>query len=44
MTPTELTLEADSRLYTAKRLGRNRIQGDAGPQDALSPKFTVQGS
>jgi len=44
MTPTELTLEADSRLYTAKRAGRNCIQGDPRSQDPFSPKFTVQGS
>jgi diguanylate cyclase (GGDEF)-like protein len=44
LTPRELTLEADSRLYTAKRAGRNCIQGDPRSQDPFSPKFTVQGS
>jgi diguanylate cyclase (GGDEF)-like protein len=32
--PTDLTLEADSRLYAAKRSGRNCIQAEAAPENA----------
>jgi len=32
--PTDLTLEADSRLYAAKRSGRNCIQAEAAPEIA----------
>ena len=31
--PVDLTLEADRRLYEAKRLGRNRVQSEPAPPE-----------
>jgi len=38
LAPVELTLEADCRLYTAKRLGRNRIQTESVLEAPLPPE------